>query len=410
MPAAAEPALLLSAGFLPSLNSRRRYLVECGGKGSGKSEFAARKLYLRAKREGRHRILILRKIRRDCKKSVVQVMLTLLRDVGEPYEFNRSDLEIRIRANDGSVCHFIFEGLDEKERIKSIKGITAVWVEEATEFTEEEFLEIDLAFREPGPAYHQIILTFNPVEALAPWLKERFFVKGDPRAKCHRSTVEDNPVRSIREEYAKLLDSIKDETIRKIYRLGEWAISRGRVYDWDVVDLPADFNPDEVGYGNDFGYSVNPAAVMRIYRKADEFWVEEVVYEGGLTNQDLGERMRDEGIKPDDPVWCDAAEPKSIEELSRLGFNVFPCEKGPDSVRKGVDLVRSKKVHVVRGSVNIEKEMATYNWRTDSHGNPLPEPNKFFNHAMDAIRYGIVGMIAAATQKTFFAFGQEEVY
>lgn len=374
--------------FYPLLEDRHRYLVLCGGGGSGKSEFAARKLFYRSMAEGRHRFLVMRKVRVTLADSVIMVVRNILAENDIVHDYNKSERKIAFAGPRG-MNEFVFEGLDDPEKIKSIKGITGVWLEETTEFTRDDFLQIDLRLREAGPLYHQIILSFNPDEAVAPWLKEMFFDAQNPDALVHVSTVDDNPIPEIRDAYRQRLDALKaqDETFWKIYRLGQWAALKGRIYEWDVQSLP-DLAFDEVWYGGDFGYSVDPAAVVRIHRKADEFWVEEVLYKTGLTNQALAAEMRAHGVNGQ-MTYFDAAEPKSIEELRRAGISVQPCDKGPDSVRAGIDFLRSKKIHIVQGSTNLISEANRYHWREDKGGRPLPEPVKFADHLMDATRYGI---------------------
>ena len=375
--------ITLSNSFEPLLDDQHRYLVLCGGRGSGKSEFAARKLFYRCQTEGGHRFLILRKVRKTALQSVLEVMRRLLVENGVAFDYNKTHNIFSWGGNE-----LLFDGLDEPEKIKSIKGLTGVWVEETTEFTEDDFLEIDLCFREPGPRYQQIILSFNPKEALAPWLKKRFFDRIDPDALVHVSTIDDNPIDEMRATYRRQLEGIEDEATRAIYLRGEWAMARGQIYAWDVVDLPQ-MRFDEIFYGGDFGYSIDPAVCVRIYRKADEFWVEELIYQTGLINRRLGELMKDSGVGADDPVYFDSSEPKSIDELCGQDLNVHPAQKGPDSVRAGIDFLKSKKIHIVNGSTNIVSEAGGYAWRKDKYGNTLPEPAKFNDHAMDAIRYGI---------------------
>jgi phage terminase large subunit len=284
----------------------------------------------------------------------------------------------------------LFLGLDDPEKIKSIKGLTSVWLEETTEFTKQDFLQIDLRLRDPGPGYHQIICTFNPLQAEAPWLKDMFFgITPNAEATVHRSTIDDNPIAEVRERYKVRLAELQaqDATMYQVYGLGEWAALEGQIYNWDIRPLP-EMAFDEVWCGGDFGYSVDPAAVVRIHRKADEFWLEELVYKTGLTNPMLAEEMRRVGAN-DEAVYFDSAEPKSIDELRRMGFNVRPADKGPDSVRAGIDFLKSKRIHIVEGSTNLYREMAGYCWRKDKAGNALPEPVKFNDHLMDAVRYGI---------------------
>jgi phage terminase large subunit len=382
--------IIAGKSFRPALESQARYLVMCGGAGSGKSEFAARKIFYRCEIEGRHRFLVMRKIRRTLGESTVEVMRRVLAENKVAHEFNKSDLTINFAGPRG-MNEILFMGLDDPEKIKSIKGITSIWLEETTEFTKEDFLQIDLRLRDPGPLYHQIMLTFNPLEAQARWLKDMFFGPvPNPDAFVHRSTVEDNPITEVRETYRKRLQALKaqDETMFTVYGLGEWAALAGQIFNWNVESLPP-LSFDEVWYGGDFGYSVDPAGVVKIYRKADEFWLEEVLYKTGLTNQALAQEMKDTGVGKQ-VAYFDSAEPKSIEELRRADLNVQPCDKGPDSVRAGIDFLKSKKIHVVEGSVNLYREMTGYCWRKDKSGNPLPEPVKFNDHLMDAARYGIV--------------------
>jgi phage terminase large subunit len=379
----------VSDSFFPLLDDRSRYLILCGGAGSGKSEFAAEKIVIRSLKEGRHRIGVFRKIRRTLHESCVEVVRRKLADNNIVHEFNKSDLTITFPGPMGT-SQVLFLGLDDPEKIKSIKGLTSVWLEETTEFTKQDFLQIDLRLRDPGPGYHQIICTFNPLQAEAPWLKDMFFgITPNAEATVHRSTIDDNPIAEVRERYKVRLAELQaqDATMYQVYGLGEWAALEGQIYNWDIRPLP-EMAFDEVWCGGDFGYSVDPAAVVRIHRKADEFWLEELVYKTGLTNPMLAEEMRRVGMS-DEAVYFDSAEPKSIDELRRMGFNVRPADKGPDSVRAGIDFLKSKRIHIVEGSTNLYREMSGYCWRKDKAGNALPEPVKFNDHLMDAARYGI---------------------
>jgi phage terminase large subunit len=211
----------------------------------------------------------------------------------------------------------------------------------------------------------------------------------------------------MRLEYLAALDAIPDETAKLIYRFGIWAAPKGQIYKWRT-DRPLPVPCDEIVYGLDFGYSVNPSALIRIHRKADEFYVEELVYENKLTNQDLGMKMRNLNVRPLDYVYADSAEPKSIDEINSMGFNVLPAPKGADSVRSGIDFLRSQKIFVLAGSSNIIKELSTYKWKVDKNDDPLPEPVKFNDHALDAIRYAIFSHIKAAA--TYIGMTLKSVY
>ena len=380
--------ITLSESFYPLLDREERYLVLCGGRGSGKSEFAARKIFYRCMKEGNHRYLVLRKIRKTCQESCIQVVRTVLAENDIIHDYNKTDRRIIFINPAGQTNEILFDGLDEWEKIKSYKAATSIWMEELTEFTKDDFREIDLILREPTQHYKQIMMTFNPDEAQGPWIKEMFFDKKNPDAYVHPSTIHDNPIKEVREQYLRILEGLEDETYRDIYLYGIWAFAKGQIFNWDVVPFP-NINFDEHFYGGDFGYSVNPASYNRIYRKANEFWVEEVVYEKGLTNPVLAQRIINAGANDAESYW-DSSEPKSIQELYDNGIKkIKPAEKGPDSVRAGIDYLKGMKIHIIEGSENIIRERSKYKWKVDKDGNPLPEPVKFDDHAMDAIRYGI---------------------
>ena len=379
-----------SRRFYDLFEDESRYLVMSGGGGSGKSEFAARKVVWRCLQEGWHRFLVLRKVRVTLNDSVMKVIRTILNENNIRYHEDKSRRVISFFSPDGRKNEILFEGLDDREKLKSIKGVTGIWMEETTEFSKDDFIQIDLRLREMTGHYKQIMMSFNPDEALAPWLKDMFFDNIREDATVHESTVEDNPIGEMRAEYTRILDNLDDPTYFKIYREGSWAHAHGIIYDWDVVELPTDVVFDEVFLGGDFGYSVDPAATVKIYRKALEFWIEEIVYERGLTNQELADKIiADERVDIECPSYWDSSEPKSIEELKRKGLNALPATKGADSVKAGIDLLKSVNVHIVKGSQNVINERKTYKWKTDRLGNSLPQPVKFDDHSMDASRYGI---------------------
>jgi phage terminase large subunit len=93
------------------------------------------------------------------------------------------------------------------------------------------------------------------------------------------------------------------------------------------------------------------------------------------------------GMTRYDEIWADSAEPKSIEELHRMGWNIKPTAKGADSVMAGIDILKRHKLHVVKGGQNLIKEFQNYKWQEDKNGNLLNRPIDAFNHLVDAARY-----------------------
>jgi phage terminase large subunit len=70
-----------------------------------------------------------------------------------------------------------------------------------------------------------------------------------------------------------------------------------------------------------------------------------------------------------------------------MGFNIKPAQKGPDSIKNGIDILKRHKLHVTKDSINLIKEFNNYKWVTDKDGNKLNKPIDMFNHALDAVRY-----------------------
>jgi len=398
--------ILVSDSFYPLLDNQYRYLLLVGGKGSGKSEFAARKLLLRTWLEGNHKFLVIRKVRRTQYDSAIATWKAMLAEEGINYQYRVSKrITIAYTNSRGQPNEILFDGLDDPEKIESIKGLTGVHIEEMTELSENDFTVLDLCLREQISNYEQIIGSFNPDQAQAEWIKEIFFpgevirtgegkiVNGE-KSYIHHSTVGDNPIKKIRDAYKLRLNGLRDPVLRKIYREGQWAIPKGLIFsDWDIVELPSTRRSyyDDVWYGGDFGFSIDPTALVRIYRKSDHYWLEELIYELDMTNRDIANRMK-KILKisyDEESIWDSSDGGKSITELRDYGVNAIAAEKGPNSVEPGIKFMKECIIHIVKGSSHIDKERKTYKYEEDRNGKIGRKPIKFNDHLLDASRYGI---------------------
>jgi len=380
--------LRLSRHFAPLIREKNRWLVLCGGAGSGESYFAAQKIILRIVAEPGHFFLVVRKIARTCRESVWSLLKSVIHDtgMGHLWTIHESDMKATYLPN-GS--RLICVGLDDPEKIKSIAGVTGLWEEEATELDSRDIDQLNLRLRGASPSYKQHIVTFNPISA-AHWLKGRFFDVPPESCTIHRSTYRDNPF--LDADYANVLEGYQDidANYHRVYALGEWGVLEGLIYDpWPVLpdaSWPTSF--DETIYGLDFGFN-NPSALVRLDLRDGAAYLTEVVYQSDLTTADLVDTMRREGVRAGDPIYADAAEPDRIEEIYRAGYNVHPADKGPGSVAAGIDTVKRSTIFSRAQNVNINREVGAYKWREDRSGKLLDEPAKLFDHAMDALRYAI---------------------
>ena len=185
-----------------ALFNRARFLILYGGAGSGKSYAAAQKILTRILSEAPHKILVIRKVAATLRHSVYALFKELIYNEGLEafFKFNESSLEITNTLNNNKI---IFKGLDDPEKIKSIAGITSIWVEEATELLENDLEQLNLRLRGPTEHYKQIIITFNPVSAHH-WLKRRFFDRKKDDVYFLKTTYKDNPF--IDPEYKEQLE------------------------------------------------------------------------------------------------------------------------------------------------------------------------------------------------------------
>lgn len=237
--------------FLPLYFDRHRHLVLMGGGGSGKSVFAARKIDERCATEAGHRILVVRKVGKTLRDSCFQLLkrtaTKYYKDAVDYIPKGRSS-DMYIRFKNGS--EILFAGLDDADKLKSIDGISGIWIEEASEISREDFNQLDIRLRDEPIEYQQIILSFNPI-SMTHWLKERFFDAKDPyrRVLTHRSNYKDNRFCSEAERITLEAFEHTDPYYYQVYCLGNWGVLGKTVFDKAILTsrLTALVKPAETG-------------------------------------------------------------------------------------------------------------------------------------------------------------------
>lgn len=191
----------------------------------------------------------------------------------------------------------------------------------------------------------------------------------------------------------------KDAELWKVYARGLTGKIEGLVLpDYHIVEeIPLGYR--HLGTGVDYGFTNDPTTAIDLYLGGGELWADEMLYSEGLTNADIDKRLRAIRARAWDLI-PDSAEPKSNEELRRLGHKVEPAQKGPDSVRAGLDQLKRYKLNVTRRSVNLRKELANYKYKVDRlTGKATNEPVDAFNHCIDALRYVALNRLPRATER-----------
>ena len=384
-----NPAIFNDWVYKDITDYSKRIEVYYGGAGSGKSFGALQKVLLKALKYKR-KVLLLRKIQTTVKDSIWTLMKAHLQASGyyDACRINKSDYEIELP--NGSI--FLFKGLDDPEKIKSIDGITDIVIEEATELTEDDFTQLNLRLRAMVD-YLQIYVMFNPISKKN-WVYDYFFVRKLPlNTKVIKTTYQDN--KFLSDEYRAELERLKDRNpaYYRIYCLGEFATLDKLVfpvYQTKIVS-EADIEGLKRWIGLDFGYINDPSAIVWgfIDTVKKRIYITGEYVKRGMKNNEIAETMQDLGLSKD-KSYGDSAERKSIDEIRDKGINIEPTEKGKDSIIHGIQWIQQYELIVDERCFKVREELENYTWKKDKkNGEYINEPVDTFNHTIDAIRYGL---------------------
>ena len=294
---------------------------------------------------------------------------------------NRSDHYFR--GKNGALIEF--KSYDSPQDAKNGKR-DYLFVNEANGIAWEVYWQLAIRTR------RQVFVDYNPSARF--WVHDRLIGREGVRLiiSDHRGN------RFLSQQEHDKIESITDSDWRLVYARGLTGKLTGLVLiNWDVVDVlpPRDAWRMDV-YGLDWGFVNDPTALEHVVLAHGELWVDEHIYETGLTNPDISARMAN--LTRRDLVVADSAEEKSIAELRNCGLWVVPCTKGKDSIVQGIDILRRYRIHFTRRSTGAIEEAKKYKWATDRDGNPTNTPIDKFNHAIDAIRYAASAKLAARRQ------------
>ena len=279
---------------------------------------------------------------------------------GNYFEFISTDSEIKIRGRQREV----------------------LFLNECNEFSMDTFLQLSLRTK------FKIIIDFNPSEEFH-WLYTHIIDADRDDVDFHISTYKDNPF--LQKATISEIERLKevDENLFNVFGKGLRGVSTETIFpSFNIVDKVPD-NAKPIALGLDFGYSADPTTIVSVYKHDLDLYIDELLYERGLTNQDIGARIKDLQIQRGTECFADSSEPKSIEELYRMntGVNIKPAKKGADSIRIGIDVMKRHKLNITKRSVNAIKEFRNYKWIKDKNNEITNKPIDAFNHAIDAVRY-----------------------
>lgn len=367
--------------------------IHYGGASSGKSHGVIQKVVFKSLQAWKYprKVLFLRKVGSSVYDSIFEDVKQCLEAWGLLASCKVNNSAYRIELPNGA--QFIFKGLDNPEKIKSIKGISDVVMEEASEFTLDDYTQLTLRLRDKKHPKKQIYLMFNPVSKVN-WVYNAFFVKKPKNTVIYQTTYKDN--RFLDEVTKENIEELanRNEAYYKIYALGEFATLDKLVFPKykkqllnkeELKHIPSDF-------GLDYGFINDPSAFMHV--KVDEenkrlYIVEEYVKKG-LTNDKIAEAIKALGYSKE-IIRADSAEKKSNQELRNLDIpRVIDVIKGPGSVMQGIQYILQYEIIVDERCVKTIEELENYTWKKDRATNEyINDPVDSYNHCLDAVRYAV---------------------
>lgn len=312
-------------------------------------------------------------LKRGAMKDFIEIMS--MTGIYRDAQFNKT--ESKYKFTNGSYIEFF--SADQPDRLRGARR-DVLFINECNNIDFESYHQLAVRTKK------FIYLDFNPSSEF--WVHTELM--NDKDSDFVVLTYKDNEalepsiVSEIEKAKEKAIDSEYWANWWQVYGLGQIGMMQGVVYkDFKIIDeLPTDARL--LGAGLDFGYSVDPAAGVMVYKYNNSYIADEVLYSTGLTNPDIyNEIYQYHGV-----LWiADSAEPKSIEELRRFGLKVDPANKGQDSLLHGIQLLQSESIYITKRSLNLIKEMRNYCWDKNRQGETLSKPIDRYNHGLDALRY-----------------------
>ena len=315
----------------------------------------------------------------------MKLMLDLLKDYGI-YKEEKHNKSFNTYEHGTNLIQFF--GLDESEKIKSAE-FNYIWMEEGNEFSYEDYtiLKLRLSGKAKEGEQNHLFISLNPIDAHN-WIATRAIQESD--VAVIKSTFQDNPY--LGQDYIEILTDLinQDENSYRVYVLGEWGLLEGKIYsNYKVIpELPLMSGAKWV-YGLDFGL-VNPSVVVKVYLLGDKFYIEERLWQTGMTNADIIEFFSHEDRGD---IYGDPTSKQMIAEIQRAGYSAFEGHKG---VKEGIDLCQRQTLFVPQSSTHLITELQNYHWKKDKDATGeeafLADPVKYNDHCVDAMRYGIWGI------------------
>lgn len=397
--------IALNPVFKKINKSKQRYRVFLGGYGSGKSVDVALQYIAKLsdpKLKGAN-LLVVRATEKSHKQSTYAQLVQAINALGlsKHFECNVSPLRIKSLITGNEIAFRGCNDVDARERLKSFtfdKGnLTWVWIEEASEITQDDFNLINGRLRgqlENPNLFYQITMTLNPTRKNH-WIRTELW--DNPNAKnvikCH-STYKDN--RFLDEAYLEMIKQVQETNLER-YNLeyeGMWGSLEGLILtNWNTVHAEQDLDfYDEVKYGLDFGFNHKNALLLVGFKDGELYIIREHVTRGKNTNEIIDEVEKRGCFPKSIHGTADSASPEQIKTWTNKGYRFNGSIKGKGSVLNHIDYLKGIRIHVDADCTYTIEELEAWSWTRDKQTNEwldIPCEGVVGDDCMASLRYAI---------------------
>jgi phage terminase large subunit len=143
---------------------------------------------------------------------------------------------------------------------------------------------------------------------------------------------------------------------------------------------------DKVGYGADWGFGVDPTALVKVSidRGSKRIFIKECLYQNKLNTSQLITKFKE--ICGNSLIYADygGGGDRIISDMESAKINIRKAVKG--KIISGVTVLQDYEIIIDPSSFNAIKEFQNYIWDGDN-------PIDLYNHIIDALRYYVTNVI-----------------
>lgn len=370
---------------ISAFNNGKRYIINQGGTSSSKTYSILQLLILIALKKNNLMISIVSESLPHLKRGAMRDFQNILTSMNlyNDAMHNKSNNEFTIGNSKVE-----FFSADSSSKLRGARR-DILYINEANNIDKNSFDELSIRTKQTT------FLDYNPVSEF--WVHQHLLNNTSIDIEFIKSTFRDNDFLDI--NIVKDIERRKETDYEwyKVYGLGEIGNLEGVIFNnYNIVkELPE--SPKRI-LGCDFGFTNDPTTIVDIRYSDGEIYIDELLYQTDLTNNQIAKFITSDIDLKSVIMICDSAEPKSIAELQMFGVKCLPADKGADSIRNGIDLMKQYKINITERSVNLIKEIRNYRWKTDKTGKSLNVPIDIWNHCIDASRYGCTYLLGSQTK------------